>query len=187
MLQSLQAAFREQIWDHEQVQKIRHKFGELDLQTQSYVIIGSFAVFVLFLLLTFFVLWGRAISMKSELAAMDEQIRFVQNAGVQIEELQEQVRSQASDPLVDGIDLQASAAAFLEAAVRKSLIAKSNVEITESGKGADAKLNRISLTQLQRMLYLLEKAGAGTTVEKLTVDAKDDTEGYLWATLKVRK
>ncbi len=55
------------------------------------------------------------------------------------------------------------------------------------GSAAEAKLNKISLTQLVRMLYILEKAGAGTVVEKVTVDAKEDKDGYLWATLTVRK
>lgn len=187
MWPKLKAEFREKIWDSEQVLLTRQKFAELDTQTQSYVIIGSFAAFVLFLLLTFFVLWGRAISVKSELAQMDEQIRYVQSAAVTIDELREQARSQNNDPLLEGFNTAAAAGPLLEAAAQKSLIAKSNVEVTSQGKSAELKLNRISLTQLQRVLYLLEKSGAGASVEKLIVDAKDDTEGYLWATLTVKK
>ena len=51
----------------------------------------------------------------------------------------------------------------------------------------EVKLSRISLTQLVRMLYIIEESGAGASVEKLNVDAKTDLEGYLWATITVRK
>lgn len=188
MLKRLKADFKEQIWDSEQVLKIRQKFSELDTQTQSYVLIGSFAAFVLFLLLTFFTLWGRTISVKNEIAAMDDTIRYVQKSAVRIEELRAAAQSQGYEPLLEGIDLDASVDTFLERATQKSLIAKGNVEVTPpKGPLADVKLNRISLTQLVRMLYIIEHSGAGASVDKLTVDAKDDTQGYLWATITVRK
>lgn len=187
MWQKLKADFKEQVWDHEQVLKLRQKFGELDSQTQSYVIIGSFAGFVVILLVSFFALWGRAISVKNELAAMEESIRYVQNSAVKIEELRAQAQSQNFEPLLEGLDIEAPLSAFLERATQKSRISKTNVELSGEGPKAELKLSRISLPQLVRMLYIIEKAKAGTSVEKLTVDAKDDTEGYLWATFSVRK
>jgi hypothetical protein len=188
MWQRIQLEFKENIWDNEHVLKLRQKFSELDTQVQSYILIGSFAAFVLFLLATFFTLWGRAISVKSQLAEMDNTTRYVQTAAVRIEELRAQARVQGEEPLLEGLDLTAPVAAFLERAGQKSLIPKSNVEVSAGqGPAADLKLNRISLTQLVRMLYILEHSGAGTTIEKLNVDAKEDKEGYLWATLTVRK
>lgn len=187
MLTRLKAEFKEQIWDNEQVLKLRQRFAELDTQTQSYVLIGGFATFVLFLLLTFFTLWGRAILVKSELASMDEQIRFVQTSAVRIEELRSQAQSEGTEPLLEEIDLSAPVDAFLDRATQKSLISKSNVEVSAKGDSAEIKLSRISLTQLVRMLYIIEQSGAGTVVDKLNVDAKTDPDGYLWASLTVRR
>jgi len=189
MWQKLQTEFREQIWDNEQVLKLRQKFSELDTQTQSYVIIGSFAAFVLFLLVTFFTLWGKTISVKNQIAEMETTIQYVQKAAVKIDELRSQAQSQGIEPLLEDIDANAPVPAFLERASQKSLIAKGNVEVGSAATGGatELKLNKISLTQLVRMLFIIENAGGGTSVEKLNVDAKDDTEGYLWATMTVRK
>lgn len=187
MWQKLQTEFREQIWDNEQVLKLRQKFGELDTQTQSYIIIGSFAAFVLFLLATFFTLWGKTISVKNQIAEMETHIQYAQKAAVKIDELRQQAQSRGAEPLLEEIDTNAPVATFLERAAQKSLIAKGNVEVAAGGATAELKLNKISLTQLVRMLFIIENAGAGTSVEKLNVDAKEDTEGYLWATMTVRK
>lgn len=187
MWQRFKTEFREQIWDNEQVLKLRQKFSELDTQTQSYILIGSFSAFVLFLLVTFFALWGRAITVKSRIAEMESHIRYVQKAVTQIEEFRAQARNQGREPLLEGLDLSAPVNTFLERAALKSLIAKANIEVNGSGPTAELKLNKISLTQLVRVLFILEQAGAGTSVEKLSVDERGDTDGYLWAELSVRK
>lgn len=187
MWQRLKNDFREQVWDNENVLKLRQKFAELDTQVQSYILIGSFSAFVLFLLVTFFSLWGRSVSMKNDIAAIEADTLYAQKAAVRIEELKAQVSTQRSDPLVEGLDLTTPASVFLEHAAQKSLIAKANVEVSGEVGSGTAKLSRISLTQLVRMLYLMEKSGAGATVEKMNVDAKDNKEGYLWATFTIKK
>ncbi|HEY8279042.1 MAG TPA: hypothetical protein VIH99_05435 [Bdellovibrionota bacterium] len=187
MWQKLKIELREKVWDSESVLKLRQKFAELDTQTQSYVLIGSFSAFMLVLLLTFFTLWGKTISLKNELARMDDQIRMAQNSSVRIEELKAMERSRTADPLLRDFDLSGPADTFAERVGTKALIAKSSVEVSGSKTGADLKLNKISLRQLVRTLYLIEKSGSGASVEKLTVDAKNDTEGYLWAQLEIKK
>ncbi len=179
---------REQVWDNEHVLKVRQKFSELDAQTQSYVLLGSFGVFALILLLTFFGLWFRTIAIKNDLIAKDQDIRYVQSAAVRIEELNAQARSQDGEPLLRNFDNSGPAAPFAERVAQKSLIPKSNVEVTDAKNGmAELKLNKISLTQLMRVLFLIERSGSGASVEKLSVDSKDDPEGYLWAQLTVKK
>jgi hypothetical protein len=187
MWEKLKIQFRDQIWNNEQVVKARQKFAELDTQTQSYVLIGSFTAFVFILLISFFSLWGRAISTKNEIARMDETIRYMQTSATKIAELQEQASQESADPLLEGFDAEAPLAAMLEQAGQKSLINKTNVSVTEGDNGtrADVKLNKISLTQLVRILYLIEESGSGAVVEHLNVDAKDDSQGYLWTTLSV--
>src|SRR4051812_47594533 len=123
----IKTEFREQIWDNEQVLKLRQKFAELDSQTQSYVIIGSFAGFVLILLLTFFTLWGKTILLKNELASMDDDIRYAQNAATRIEELKAEARTQNFDSLLRDFDVNLPIASLAERATQKSLISKSNV------------------------------------------------------------
>ncbi len=188
MWQKLKTEFREQIWDNEQVLKLRQKFSELDAQTQSYVLIGSFAAFVLVLLLTFFALWGKTISLKKEIARMEDQIRLAQNSAVRIEELKAMQRNRTADFLLKDFDVSGSTDSFAGRVGAKSLIAKESVEVI-SGKGnsSDLKLSKISLRQLARALYLIEKSGSGATVDKLSVDTKDDPEGYLWAQLTLTK
>lgn len=188
MWQKWKAELREKIWDSEQVLKLRQKFSELDSQTQSYVLIGSFAAFVLVLLVTFFTLWGKTISLKRELARMDEQIRLTQNTAVRIEELKAQQRNRTSDALLRDFDVSGSTDSFIERVGTRSLIAKTSVEVVPGkGNASDLKLNKISLRQLTRALYLIEKSGSGASVEKLSVDTKDDPEGYLWAQMTVKK
>lgn len=188
MWQRLKTELREQIWDNENVLKLRQKFAELDSQTQSYLVIGSFGAFVLILLLTFFTLWGRAISLKGNLAGMEEDIRYVQNAAVQIQTLRAEASSQSNEPLLRDFDLTLPVTAFAERAAQKSLIPKANVEVTDEKKDtALLKLNKISLRQLVRVLYLVEQSGAGASVDRLAIDSKDDPEGYLWAEVLVRK
>ncbi|RYZ94703.1 MAG: hypothetical protein EOP11_25975 [Proteobacteria bacterium] len=189
MWNKFKAQFREQVWNHEQMVKVRQSFAQLDTQTQSYVLIGSFAAFAFVMLMSLFMLWGRAISVKNEIASMDATIRYMQTSGTRITELQEQATQESADPLLDGFDAEAPLAAMLAQAGQKSLIAKGNVSVTEGDNGtrADLKLNKISLTQLVRMLYLIEESGAGAVVDHLSVDAKEDTQGFLWATMSVRK
>lgn len=187
-LARLKSEFREQIWNHEQVLKARQKFAELDTQTQSYVLIGSFAAFVLILLLTFFTLWGKTISLKNEIARMDEGIRMAQNSAARIEELKALDSARRADPMLRDFDTGGDAASFAERVGTKSLIRKDDVKVSSGGKGTAAlSLNKISLRQLTRALYLIEKSGAGASIEKISVSAKDDTEGYLWADITVRK
>ncbi len=188
MWPKIKTELKEQIWDNEQILKVRQKFAELDSQTQSYVIIGSFAAFVLILLVTFFTLWGRTIVLKNELASLDDDIRFAQNSATRIEELKAEARNQNSDSLLRDFDVNLPVTAFTERASQKSLISKTNVEIgEEKNDGVSVKLSRISLRQLVRMLYLMEQSNSGATVEKLNIDSKEDPEGYLWAELFVRK
>ncbi len=180
--------FREKIWDSETVLKARQKFSELDTQTQSYVLIGSFAAFVLVLLLTFFTLWGRTISLKNEIARLDDSIRMTQNADVRIQELKALEAMRNSDPLLRDFDVSGDAGSFAERVGTKSLIKKESFTVTPGAKGsADMKLEKISLRQLVRALYLIEKSGSGASVEKLSVDTRDDPEGYLWAQLSLKK
>lgn len=187
MWKQLKADFREKVWDSEQALKLRQKFSELDTQTQSYILIGGFAGFVTILLLTFFLLWGKAISMKNQIAQFDEQIRLAQKTAVRIEELKSQEKSRSSDFLLRDFEVSGSADSFAERVGTKSLIAKSSVEVTPGKAGATMKLNKISLRQLTRALYLIEKSGSGASVEKLNVETKDDPEGYLWAELLLKK
>ncbi|MGZ3651241.1 MAG: hypothetical protein ACXVCI_13480 [Bdellovibrionota bacterium] len=182
------AEFKEKVWDSEAVLKARQKFSELDTQTQSYVLIGSFAGFVLILLLTFFTLWGRTIGMKNELARMDDEIRMAQNSSVHIQELKAAEASRTSDSLLRDFDISGDASGFAERVGTKALIKKESVSVTPGAKNsADMKLDKISLRQLVRALYLIEKSGSGASVDKLSVDTKDDPEGYIWAQLTVKK
>jgi hypothetical protein len=187
MWQKLKTEFREKVWDNEQVLKARQKFTELDTQTQSYILIGSFGAFVLFLLVTFFTLWGGVISVKNQIAEIESQTIYAQKAAAKVEEFRAAARSQGVEPLLEELDLAAPLVAFLERVSQKSLINKANVEISESGPLAEMKLSRISLTQLVRVLFILENAGAGTKVEKMNIDAKEDRDGYLWASLSVKR
>ena len=186
-LNRLKAEFTEQIWNNEQVLKLRQKFAELDTQTQSYVLIGGFAAFVLVLLLTFFTLWGKTISLKNELARMDESIRMAQNSAARIEELKALDSARRADPMLRDFQTDGDASSLAERVGAKSLIRKDDYKVTGAGASASLSLTKISLRQLSRALYLIEKSGAGASVEKLNVTTKDDTEGYLWAEITLKK
>lgn len=187
-IKRLKQEFQEQVWNSEQVLKLRQKFAELDTQTQSYILIGSFAGFVLLLLLTFFTLWGKTISLKNEIARMDESIRMAQNSAARIEELKALDSARRADPMLRDFDTSGDASSFAQTVGTKSLIKKDDVKVAPADKGAvSLTLNKISLRQLARALYLIEKSGAGASVEKLNVATRDDPEGYLWAQITVKK
>jgi hypothetical protein len=180
--------FKEKFWDSEAVLKIRQKFSELDTQSQSYVLIGSFAAFVLLLLVTFFTIWGRTISLKNELVQMDSSIRLAQNSAVHIQELKSQEQNRNMDSMLRDFDVSGDVSGLADRVIAKSLIKKETATVTPGTKDSvDVKLEKISLRQLVRALYLIEKSGSGTTVEKLSVDTKDDPQGYLWAELTLKK
>jgi hypothetical protein len=180
--------FKEKVWESESVLKARQKFSELDKQTQSYVLIGSFTGFMLILLLTFFTLWGRTIALKNELARMDDEIRMTQNSNVKIQELKIAEQNRNSDALLRDFDITGDTGGFAERVGAKALIKKESYTVTPGAKGAaDLKLEKVSLRQLTRALYLIEKSGSGASVDKLSVDTKGDPEGYLWAQLTLKK
>lgn len=188
MWDKLKIIFREQIWDNEQVLKARQKFAELDTQTQSYVLLGSFVGFTLLLFGTFFALWLNVISLKNDIANIEENTRYVQSSWAKIEELKAQARNQSVDSMLRDVDVNAPIGAFTERVVQKALIPKAAVEIGEQkGTSVELKLNKISLRQLVRVLYMYEQTSANAVVDKLVVDTKDDPEGYIWAILNVRK
>ena len=188
MWDRIQSKFKEQIWEHEEVVKLRQKFSELDVQTQSYVIIGSFAFFVLLLLGSFFGFWKAAYDLKNDLAELESNIRYVQTVAVKIEEMKAMVRTQALDPMLKDLDPQAPIGTFMEKAIQKSLIPKASVDALDSlDNTAEIKLSKISLRQLVRLLFMVEQSKSGSAVDRLFVDTKDDPEGYLWAELKVHK
>jgi hypothetical protein len=178
---------REKIWEHEEILSLRQKFNELDPQTQSYVLIGSFSGFVLLLLITFVTLWTKTIALKSEVAQLEEQIKVALSSAVRIEELKAMERNRTADSLLRDFDATGPADAFAERVSAKALIAKTAAEITGKAGAAEMKLNKISLRQLTRVLYLLEKSGSGAVLDKLNVDTRDDPEGYLWAQLSFKK
>jgi hypothetical protein len=188
MWDKLKVQLREQVWDNEQVLKLRQKFSELDSQTQSYVVIGSFAGFVFLLFITFISFWVSATAQKMSLTELEENIRFVQSSAAKIEELKVQARSQGSDSLTRDLDPSAPVDIFLQKVVEKAMIQKAAIELGEpKGPMVDLSLTRISLRQFVRVLYMIENSQAGATIEKFTLDNKDDPEGYISATLSVRK
>lgn len=188
MWDKIKIQFREQVWDNEQVLKLRQKFAELDSQTQSYVVIGSFGGFVLVLLITLFSFWVSAASKKSTLAEMEENIRFIQSSAVKIEELKSQARSQNTDSLTRDLDPSAPVDELMQKIVQKAMIQKAAVDIGQAkGAAVDVTLSRISLRQFVRVLYMIENSQSGAIVEKFTFENKDDPEGYVSVTLSVRK
>ena len=188
MWQKLQSQFREQVWNHPEAVRLRQKFNELDVATQSYVLVGGFAAFVFVLLLSFFLLWGRSISVKKEIARMDETIRYMQTSRVRIQELEARAsQAQNAEPLLEDFDVEAPLEELVTAASLKSLMLKNNVTVTGDDSRAEAKLEHVTLRQLGRLLFLLEQSGAAATVERFTVESRNDPAGYLWATLTVTR
>lgn len=184
MWENIKTQLREQIWDNEQVLKLRQKFTELDTQTQSYIVVGSFAAFVLILILSFVSLWLNASSLKSNLADLDDQIRFVHSSAAKIEELKAQARTQGGDSLLRDIDPFGPVDAVVQKITQKALIPKASVELGDIKTDSVAlSLNKISLRQLVRVLYMLEN----TQLEMESLQMETKEEGFLAAKLLVRR
>lgn len=184
MWENLKTQIREQIWDNEQVLKLRQKFTELDTQTQSYIVIGSFAGFVLLLVASFVALWMSASSLKSELAAVDEQIRFVQSSAARIEELKSQARTQGGDALLRDIDPFGPIDAVVQKMAQKALVPKAAVELGEvTENSVSLTLSKVSLRQLVRVLYMIENSQLA--MDSLEMETKE--EGFLAARMNVRR
>jgi hypothetical protein len=90
--------------------------------------------------------------------------------------------------LLGTFDTGGAAEEFAERVGQKALVAKASVEVANvKAASAELKLNKISLRQLARALYLIEKSNSGASVEKMNVDSREDTQGFLWAQLTIRK
>ena len=182
------AEFKEKVWDHEQVVKLRHKFAELDAQTQSYILIGVFGAFVLILSLSFIGFLVKTSSLRTELALMEDQIKFVQSSVAKIEELKAQARTRNTEPLLRDLESDLDLNTLTDKIVQKALIPKANAEVGDAKANAlEVKLNKISLRQLVRVLYMLEESQANTVVEKINIDSREDKEGYIWVVLGIKK
>lgn len=187
MNEKIKTWLREEVWENEQVVKLRLQFAELDTQTQSYVLLGAFGFFVTVLLGSLLFLMISTMSLKSRLTEMDAQIRFLQSSADKIEEQKAIARQQSFSPEFRDLDKNLPLSQFAEKVTQKSFIPKDNAEITEKGPEVSLALNKISLRQLVRTLYYFENSKSGIAVTSLSIDAKDDTEGYLWANLTVKK
>ena len=187
MKERLKSWFKEQIWENEQIVKLRGQFSELDPQTQSYTILGSFAAFVVILIGSLVFVFLSTTTVKGRIQTLEEQIRYVQTAAEKIEENKALARVQSFSPEFRDLDKSLPLASFAEKVAQKAMVNKESFTVTDSAAGAELSLNKISLRQLVRILYFLEFAKAGIGVEKLIVDLKDDTDGYLWAQLTLKK
>ena len=113
---------------------------------------------------------------------------MAQNSAVRIEELKALERSRMADPMLREFDASGDVSSFAEKVGNKAAIKKDSFSVIPGSKGtAEMKLEKISLRQLSRALYLIEKSGSGAAVEKFSVDTKDNTEGYLWTQMTIRK
>lgn len=189
MLEKLKVALKEKVWDHENVVQLRQKFNELDSQVQSYLIIGSFCAFLLFLAATVLFAFFQNQGLKTQIIENETLLATLQQTSAKIAQIKAQEQeNRLVDPIFRDLDPTASPQTFLEKALQKSKISKTSAEsIEEKGSKVDVKLSKISLKQLVRLLYYIEHSNAGARVDRLKVETRDDPEGYLWSNLTLLK
>jgi len=183
---------KEKIWEQEEFIKLRNQFSELDLKTQQTIFFSTILSAFLGLTGLLIALIYSSYSLKSQMQEMNDQILYIQSANEKMDLYRNEIRDQGSDLLLKDVDKNAPLPLYSTAVAQKSSIAKENIEVVEKpGSGGvtsvEVKLNKISLRQLQRMLFLLENAKNGVDIVKVDTDSKNDPEGYLWAVISLQK
>jgi hypothetical protein len=197
MWEKLQKQFQENIWNSEQVLQLRQQFAELDAETQSYSLIGAFAAFLALLLGSLLYLAIANHSMQSQIDDAEANIHYLQNAMDKMEDFRARTRALSYDTNLKDIDRSVSLSAFTEKAAEKSFLSKASYEIQNDKtspptKGViqsslDIHLNKVSLRQVVRLLYFLEQTQSGIEVQRMSLESKNDPQGYLWASLSLKR
>ena len=70
----------------------------------------------------------------------------------------------------------------------QALIKEESYSVQELGPNAlSISLSRVSLRQLQKLLYSIETSPAGLDLTAVDVDTKSDPKGFLWSNIGFRK
>ncbi len=182
MMEKLKAAFREQIWDQEQMLQLRQKFAELDPRTQAIVQLSSVGVAAVILLGFLVVLLLGSIDRQSQIRDKDALIQYTKDAAKKIEE----ARRSGGPQNVGGLNADAPLPELLEQVALRASVNRGSLEITE-GEPTIMKLSRVSIRQLVKVFFILENQIPGIEWKRLSLDSHGDTKGYLWADLEVRR
>lgn len=189
----MQDQFRDQIWEHEEIVKIRNQFSELEPKTQQAITAGAigFAISLVIGLLVY--LGFNSYALQSKMAEMDDEIHYIQASNEKMDQLRRKIlEQQNADPLTRDLDKSASLAQFAEQVAKKAAITKENIEVSDkqaskTESNIELKLNKISLRQLLRILFVFENAKNGVNITKVESDSKNDPEGYLWVIIGLQK
>ncbi len=195
--EKIQKQFQENIWNSEQVLQLRQQFAQLDAETQSYSLIGAFATFLAILLGSLLYLAISNHSTQSQINEFDASISYLQDSSDKMEDFKARARAYGSDPNLKDLDRSASLPAFTEKVAEKAFLSKDNYEILDEKQSPPAKgivqsslslhLNKVSLRQIVRLLYFLEQTQSGVEVQRISIDSKTDTQGFLWASLSLKR
>ena len=189
----LQEQFRDQIWEQEEIVKLRTQFAELEPKTQQSILAGSLGLAASLILGFLLYLGYNAYSLKSKMAEIEDEVHYIQSANEKMDGLRRKIQEQQNaDPLTRDIDKNAPLPQFAEQVAKKASVTKDNLEILEKPSSKtestlELKLNKISLRQLLRVLFVFENAKNGVNITKVESDSKNDPEGYLWAVIGLQK
>lgn len=180
---------KEFFWEHEEVVRLRHQFSELDPKVQSYTIFGGLGGLSVLLLGLLGFLFSSVHIAKRDIADANESIRYLDASSDKMDELRQRIRAQSV--AADDLDLNPSSPLLevTEKVAGRSAIGKDSLEVpaTATGPTLEVKLNKISLRQLVRFLFYVENSKAEVAFQQVQVDTKSDTQGYLWAVLKLAR
>lgn len=186
--QELTAQLRESIWENEQMLMVRAKLQELDPKAQTVVIASGAGLALLLIFGTLGYAAYSTHSARSEIAAAEGSIAYLRQTAARMEDLRRQLREQGADTLSRDFDKTQPLPMMAEKAAARAAIAKESIEVApQSPDSVELKLNKVSIKQIARLLFFFENAKLGVAVEKFSLDAKTDKDGYLWAVLHLKK
>jgi hypothetical protein len=183
-MEQLKSAFREQIWEQEQVVQLRQKYAELDPRTQAIVQLSSLGAGALIMLGILISLLFGSFDRQSKIRDSEALIQYTKDAAKKIEEAR-RVTSGGTQS-AGGLNTSAPLPELLEQVALRASVSRGSMEVVE-GDPAVLKLSRVSIRQLVRIFFVLENQIPDIEWKKLSLDTQGDTKGYLWANIEVRR
>lgn len=180
----IKAALRESVWEQEQVIQLRQKFAELDPKSQAIVQLSAIGIAAIVLLALVGTLLSGSLQRKSRITEIEALVQYAKIAAGKIDASRR--TGPGGLPGLSGINAAAPLPELLEQISLRASIGRGSIEMVE-GDPTVLKLSRVSIRQLTRLFYILENQLPGVEWKKIALDSRNDTQGYLWADIEVRR
>jgi hypothetical protein len=182
----------EKIADQTWYQQLKAKWDELDQQSRTYLrgatIVGSLLL-VIFILFTG---WWGVRSLRKEVSEKNDILTMLQSANEELRKLKETIPFGATTRAETGAVAWPS---YFENTATTAGMDKTAISVSQEKQGSksdlakesmfDISLKHVNIKQIVRFSFTLENSPRPVKIRNISIDTKNDPEGYMDATLAV--